>query len=304
MLDSYPEIEVSVSPELAGPFSFTKTELSQLLGGSTQGLFVRVTKSARPLAVKYDISEYLCPNLNQNSWLPTKPGAHGYMQVGLGDRDRARFNEPEIHPVFVGAESQFRYFGTYELTRVERLTVGEWLTLPEKYEYSETTKDKEKEQRGRNVDDILEDYRSGKLRAPCVLLKCIGFDMDFYRDFVDASRTYSAAFGTVTTVSSQAPSASPAPTAKKGRKRTAGNRFHMEGAEGGVEGEQEVGSSPKRRRMSKAPAANAPARTSMRRSGRLSTKLPAAGSGRTVNEDDDGDGVSSGSGTEFNGDDD
>ena len=91
-----------------------------------------MTKSARPLAVKYDISEYLCPNLNQNSWLPTKPGVHGYMQVGLGDRDRARFNEPEIRPVFVGAESQFRYFGTYELTRVEPLTVEEWMTLPEK----------------------------------------------------------------------------------------------------------------------------------------------------------------------------
>ena len=84
-----------------------------------------MTKSARPLAVKYDISEYLCPNLNQNSWLPTNPGAHGYMQVGLGDRDRARFNEPEVRPVFVGAESQFRYFGTYELTRVEPLAMHE-----------------------------------------------------------------------------------------------------------------------------------------------------------------------------------
>ncbi|EPT03961.1 hypothetical protein FOMPIDRAFT_29267, partial [Fomitopsis schrenkii] len=132
--------------------------------------------------------------LNQNSWLPTKPGAHGYMQVGLGDRDRARCNEPEIRPVFIGAESQFRYFGTYELTRVEPLALEEWLTLPEKsqYEYSETTRDKEKTQRGRNVDDILQDYRAGTLRAPCVLLKCIGFDMDFYQDFIDAARTYSA----------------------------------------------------------------------------------------------------------------
>jgi len=132
VLASYPEIDPSLPSELAGPVSFTKTELSQLLGGSTQGLFVRVTKSARPLAVKYNIGEYLCPNLNQNSWLPTKPGAHGYMQVGLGDRDRVRFEDAEIRPVFVGAESQFRYFGTYELKRVERLTVEEWMTLPEK----------------------------------------------------------------------------------------------------------------------------------------------------------------------------
>ena len=58
------------------------------------------------------------------------------MQVGLGDRDRARFNEPEIRPVIVGAESQFRYFGTYELTRVEPLTAEEWLTLPEKVRLS------------------------------------------------------------------------------------------------------------------------------------------------------------------------
>ena len=38
---SYPVVNVSLPPELVGPFSFTKTELSQLLGGSTQGLFVR-----------------------------------------------------------------------------------------------------------------------------------------------------------------------------------------------------------------------------------------------------------------------
>ncbi|KAH9837089.1 uncharacterized protein C8Q71DRAFT_723430 [Rhodofomes roseus] len=132
ILASYPEIDPALPPELAGYVSFTKTELSQLLGGSTQGLFVRVTKSARPLAVKYDIGEFLCPNLNQNSWLPTKPGAHGYMQVGLGDRDRVRFEDAEVRPVFVGAASQFRYFGTYELKRVERLTAEEWLTLPEK----------------------------------------------------------------------------------------------------------------------------------------------------------------------------
>ena len=38
---SYPVVNMALPPELVGPFSFTKTELSQLLGGSTQGLFVR-----------------------------------------------------------------------------------------------------------------------------------------------------------------------------------------------------------------------------------------------------------------------
>lgn len=38
---SYPVVNITLTPELVGPFSFTKTELSQLLGGATQGLFVR-----------------------------------------------------------------------------------------------------------------------------------------------------------------------------------------------------------------------------------------------------------------------
>ncbi|TFY61925.1 hypothetical protein EVJ58_g4199 [Rhodofomes roseus] len=300
VLASYPEIDPALPPELAGYVSFTKTELSQLLGGSTQGLFVRVTKSARPLAVKYDIGEFLCPNLNQNSWLPTKPGAHGYMQVGLGDRDRVRFEDAEVRPVFVGAASQFRYFGTYELKRSQ-------------YEYSETTRDKEKEHRNRNPEDILQDYRAGTLRAPCVLLKCIGFDTEFYRELVDAAHTYNAAFGMVNAPapapSSQAPSASPAPAAvaKRGKKRpAAGNRFHVEGSEDEEEGvqaqAQEGPSSPKRRRTPMGPPASNGARTSMRRSGRLSTKPQPDGS-KTVDADEDEDGVSSDSSTEYNGED-
>lgn len=188
------------------------------------------------------------------------------------------------------------------------------------YEYSETTRDKEKTQRGRNVDDILQDYRAGTLRAPCVLLKCIGFDMDFYQDFIDAARTYSAAFGVASTPAQAqappAPSAPPAPPtpsaspeppvpstlhappgppASAGQKRPTENRFHIEGAEG-----QQAGApSPlKRRRMSKTPAS---VTSTPRRSGRLSIRPPPSGLASAMDDDDEGaDGISSDSSTEFN----
>lgn len=177
------------------------------------------------------------------------------------------------------------------------------------YEYSETTKDKEKAQQGRIVDDILQDYRAGTLRAPCVLLKCIGFDMDFYKEFIGSARTYSAAFGVAATpASTQAPSAPPAPCAtpapcaespaSASEKRPAENRFHIDGAQG------QEGATParKRRRMSKTTAS---ATETPRRSGRLSIRapLPSGLAAATIDDDADADGISSDSGTEFDADD-
>lgn len=126
-----------------------------------------------------------------------------------------------------------------------------------------------------------------------MLLKCIGFDMDFYRDFVDAARTYSAAFGvaTIPAAQMQAPSASPAPPADAGQKRPAESRFQIEGTP----------PPPKRRRVSKTPAS---ATATPRRSGRLSIMPPPSGLASAGDDDDaDADGISSDSGTEFNADD-
>ncbi|PCH33814.1 hypothetical protein WOLCODRAFT_62287 [Wolfiporia cocos MD-104 SS10] len=129
--------------------------------------------------------------MDHNPWAPTKPGKHGFLQVGLG-QDRARFNTPEVRHVFVGAGGHFKYHGKYEITRVDPLSVAEWNTLPEKVKrsYSVTTSIKEKHKKHGNPEQVREKYDKGTLFAPCVFLKCIEFDMEFYNDLVIAATAF------------------------------------------------------------------------------------------------------------------
>lgn len=94
-----------------------------------------VADSATALAKKHGIFCYLCPNSDHNSWCPEQPGQHGYIFVGLG-KEKDTFITPTILNVFVGTKSPgqskpvFKYLGLYRVSRVEALTVEEWLSLP------------------------------------------------------------------------------------------------------------------------------------------------------------------------------
>lgn len=192
ILDGLPGIPVAL-PAGTEQIYFTKTMLSQILGGSMQGLVVRITGSAKPLAIRWQVDEYLCPKMDHNPWSPTSPGKHGYMQVGLG-QDKARFNTPEIRHIFVGNGGRFKYSGKYEVSRVEPLSVDEWNTLPDKvrHEYSKTTSIKEKHQNHGTVAEIYNKYQDGQLLAPCILLKCIEFDLDFFDDLIATARGFTS----------------------------------------------------------------------------------------------------------------
>ncbi|KAI0756662.1 hypothetical protein C8Q80DRAFT_48193 [Daedaleopsis nitida] len=182
---------------------FTRQSLSQILGGSVQGLIVRCTNSATELARSRDICGYLCPNMDHNAWSPVGPGKHGYMQVGLG-RDRKLFNnDDEYQHVFVGAGKFFLYCGWYNVRRVDPLTKDEWDTLPQKVKatYSETTWKKEHTKKCtdkelwdgiKSVEQVLNMYNQGELRAPLVRLRCEKFDTDFYKALVIANHQYYA----------------------------------------------------------------------------------------------------------------
>ena len=131
MLANLPPVVVSLG-EGETPEIFTRQSLSNILGGSLQGLVVRCTNSATELARRYEITDYLCPNMDHNAWSPPGPGQHGYMQVGLG-RDRKLFNgEGEYRHVFVGGGRFLLYCGWYHVLRVDPLTKEEWDTLPQK----------------------------------------------------------------------------------------------------------------------------------------------------------------------------
>ncbi|RPD81982.1 hypothetical protein L226DRAFT_607194 [Lentinus tigrinus ALCF2SS1-7] len=200
VLASLPTVVVNL-PDGESPEIFTRQSLSNILGGSVQGLVVRCTNSATDLARRYDITEFLCPNMDHNAWSPPGPGQHGYMQVGLG-RDRKLFNgEGEYRHVFVGGGKFFLYCGWYHVLRVDPLTKEEWGVLPPKVKttYSETTFNKENTRECtnkelwrtiKNTQQVLAMYNQGELRAPLVRLQCLKFDMDFYQELVDANGRY------------------------------------------------------------------------------------------------------------------
>ncbi|KAH9947973.1 hypothetical protein B0H21DRAFT_778217 [Amylocystis lapponica] len=125
--------------------------------------------------------------MDHNPWLPTGPGKHGFMQVGLG-REKTAFNTPEIRHVFVGAGKRLKYCGLYEVSRVDPLSIAEWGSLPEKVRetYVKTTASKEKHENHGTKTQIRTKYDSGVLLAPCVLLRCVEFDIKFYGELVAA----------------------------------------------------------------------------------------------------------------------
>ncbi|KAG0708985.1 hypothetical protein DFH29DRAFT_890000 [Suillus ampliporus] len=172
-----------VIPDLPddGSTCFSRPFLSLHLGGGSQSLTVKIG-GQRTLSRKFDITSYLCPNLWENPWCPTRPGMAGYMFVGLGDEIH-RFVRPEVHELFVGvARTNYKLMGRYQAHRVEPLTVAEWQTLPEKVrsKYCETTQRKAKD--SRSIEGISAAYDSGELRAPCVKLTCIDFKEDLYNN--------------------------------------------------------------------------------------------------------------------------
>ncbi|KAI9058845.1 hypothetical protein FKP32DRAFT_1231163 [Trametes sanguinea] len=190
-LAALPAIFVDLGPGQAAPAIFTRQSLSAILGGCGQGLIVRCTDSASQLARNHNISCFLCPNMDHNPWSPSGPGKHGYMQVGLG-RDKDLFNDGEYRHVFVGAGKHLIYCGWYHALRVERLTKEEWTTLPQKVQtaYATTTVNKEKSMELKSRHHALAMYNTGKLRAPCVRLQCVGFDTAFYQQLVRANDQY------------------------------------------------------------------------------------------------------------------
>lgn len=163
-----------------GTVCFTRPFLTANIGGGSLALISNVA-APKPLAVKFGITSYLCPNLWENPWCPTSPGMAGYMFVGLGEEIH-KFVQPEVHELFVGiAKTKYRLMGRYRAHRVEPLTVEEWLTLPEKVrsKYCETTQRKAKD--SRSVEGISAAYERGELRAPCVKLTCLDFKEDLYK---------------------------------------------------------------------------------------------------------------------------
>lgn len=222
---------------------------------------------------------YICPQIDMNRWLPTSPGRHGFMQVGLG-REKTTFVSPVICPLFVGVDGRFKYSGLYEATRVDPLTADEWNALPEqvdmsllfstaslttihdqvKLAYSQITWSKEKNEHN-SVAQVRNKYDSGLLHMPCVLLKCIRFDTDFCKELASAAQDYNAT------------NVSPAPTTNSKRPPT-----HEEAL--GAPGSEYHPSSNKRPRRQCTPVPGTSTGVVRKTSGRISLILRTSDEGQ------------------------
>ncbi|KAL0072084.1 hypothetical protein AAF712_001007 [Marasmius tenuissimus] len=253
---------------------FTRGDLCKKIGGSIQTLLVKITNSHGPVGKALGINGYLCPNIHQNPWCPKAPGEHGYMFVGLGDRDRDTFLKEEKQHVFVGQKKKgsqklsMRYVGHYACKRVDPLTLQEWNSLGPDFhdEYAKLTKEKNKD--SRTVNEVKADYDKEILRVPCVQLTCLKYESRLLEGLVSEETSISTPYSSVsvgpTPNGMEGPSPeSRSPNAKRPRRKTmkalsqCGDRIYPETPsdfmESGDEGDAEWSTGPngtKRRRCS------------------------------------------------------
>lgn len=144
---------VAVAEFAGDKVTFGRSELSATLGGSMQGVdgtYVHLTVPTRvantvpcdrfgkqkPLAVTHDLHGCIYPQRQTNPWLPSQPGEHGYMFVGLKGpfKDHERFLGPTTRALFIPeGKSGWRYYGLYVIQRKpdNDLTVDEWNAFPD-----------------------------------------------------------------------------------------------------------------------------------------------------------------------------
>jgi len=196
VLARFPPVMVSLNEELSR--GFPRPHLGRNLGGGGQSLIANIdkTKGHTLIASAHDVNALLFPKRELNCWLPQRPGDHGFMFVGLMGpaKDNERFMESETRVLFIqGKEGDWQYYGHYDVHRDpdEDLSVTEWNVLSEDFRlgYAACTlskrmgnakcddyRKKEPSKHKTDVEKIIADYDAGKLRVPCVALRCIKFD--------------------------------------------------------------------------------------------------------------------------------
>ncbi|KAI0659110.1 hypothetical protein C8Q70DRAFT_150989 [Cubamyces menziesii] len=188
-----PVVPVSIPPALVRDFAsiFTRKSLAKVLGGFMPNTIGRCAASATDLARNYNIREYLCPRMDQNTCLPSAPGRHGFLHFGFG-KDGDMFKEGERRHLFVGTGQFFVYYGFYHVQHVEPLTKEEWRQLPGqlKMMYADLALQKDKSDGVVSLQDAFAQHKSGKLRVPCIRLQCVEFDETFHTKLVQANRTF------------------------------------------------------------------------------------------------------------------
>ncbi|KAI0094639.1 hypothetical protein BDY19DRAFT_901777 [Irpex rosettiformis] len=203
VLQAFPPIDV---PDWAtGEITFSRAELTALLGGGLQGVDGKFG-TPRRVAAAHGLTGCIYPQRQTNPWLPILPGQHGYMFLGLEGpaKDNVKFFEPTERALFIQeGPNSWRYYGLYVIQRHANndLEKEEWMQFDESFKdgkgsYSDTTLAK---QLGKGYDALvknhLSDYRqrtteirgeydAGTRRVPCITLQCIGYNVQFFQDIV------------------------------------------------------------------------------------------------------------------------
>ncbi|KAI0708075.1 hypothetical protein C8T65DRAFT_213585 [Cerioporus squamosus] len=203
-LAKLPQIVADLSASDGTPEFFTRESIATTLGGNARfNSHVHIAEPT-PLSSKHGLRWYLCVTMSSFAWLPSAPGAHGFLHMDVdrkvknADGSDANTIEDPLLPLFVGiiagSPEVLQYYGMYRLSKVKTLSIEEWEALPSSARTNIVERRlRQMERESRNAkrttfcrSEIRARFASGEYHTPCNRLQCVQFDASFYRDLVEA----------------------------------------------------------------------------------------------------------------------
>ncbi|KAM5532111.1 hypothetical protein V8D89_014204 [Ganoderma adspersum] len=180
-------LAISLPPEVDSPAVFSRDSISAILGGNWRNHHIVPRTTATDFAKRHGITMYTMSTVERNPWSPIRPGQHGYWFLPILEM-RASLEVNDERHVFTGTHSgPYYYCGYYRVASLGQLTSDEWLSLTllhkNKYVRSFCSRPVEWEHYGASsAADMISKLDDGLFQVPCVLLQCVGFDLEFYEE--------------------------------------------------------------------------------------------------------------------------
>ncbi|KAI1798284.1 hypothetical protein LXA43DRAFT_979645 [Ganoderma leucocontextum] len=183
----YPDVAVTLPPEIDTPAIFSRDSISAILGGNWKIHHVVLGPTATDFAKRHSITTYTMSTVERNPWSPVRPGQHGYWFLPALEM-KVPFKQNDKRHVFTGTRGgPYYYCGYYRITNFGELTLDEWLSLTHfhktRYVRSFCAGLEDWVHYGASsVDDVIGKIDRGLFRVPCVQLQCVRFDVEFYKE--------------------------------------------------------------------------------------------------------------------------
>ncbi|PIL27443.1 hypothetical protein GSI_10592 [Ganoderma sinense ZZ0214-1] len=186
-LSKYPDIAADLPLEVDCLAVFSRDSISAILGGNWRLHHVALGPTATDFAKRHSITAYTASTVERNPWSPMRPGKHGYWFLPALET-RVSFKQDDERHVFTGIHGgPYYYCGYYRIMSIGHLTLDEWMSFTyfdkQKYVRSFGSKSEDWRHCGAfSVDEIIGKIDGGHFQVPCVQLRCVRFDVEFYKE--------------------------------------------------------------------------------------------------------------------------